>query len=317
MQFLSLKCSNCNAPIDISPDSLLNVCEYCGETYLAKDIENTPIYIVPTISKNQVINAFKNRMEHDRDMRGKHYDIVEVSGVYVPFYVSSVEAKGEWEGYRYEQRGKRRVRVHLEGKIDIKGDFPVLARKYAHEFGLAYIGPHLFKHKFLKFKDINWKDISLPVMSVDITENTAEEMVKDEFLDELAEKIKKNRGVEKFTKFSCSLVMGNKRIILYPLWTVLYRFKGGSYRSSIEGAKGQVIATMEPVFTRHRILYFLGAILLGSLSGVIWKLGVFFAEGVRNGYKALFAAGVGIVIVLGIAYKLAKNISKSVRIERK
>ncbi len=317
MDFLSIKCKTCGAPMEVSPDSMLNICKYCGTVYPAKAIENIPIYIASSISKNEIINSFNRRMSSDRDMKGKDYNIVEVKGTYVPLYISHVSATGRWEGYKWEGSGKNRRKVRKSGKIDIDGHFPTVARKYAYEFGLPYIGNHIYDSEIKKFDEVDWNSVSLPVMSIDIDEEDAEDIIKDDFVDEIGEKIKSKYSLDAFTHFECHVDIHDRFILLYPLWTVVYKFKGGTYRVALEGSKGRVILAMEPMFTKHRIVRFLGALGLGILSGIVWHLGWSLAsDSDSGGGKILLGTVVLLVIILGTAFKLSRSMLKSVRIER-
>ena len=316
MSFLSIKCKNCGAPMEVSPDSLLNICKYCGTIYPANTIKDIPVYITPSLSKNEIINSFNRRMQKDRDMKHKVYEIVEVKGTYVPLYITNVTAKGQWKGYKWEGSGKNRRRVWKSGNIDINGDFPTVARKYAYEFGLPYIGDHLYNVEMKNFDEVDWKAISLPVMSIDIAEDEAEYMIKDDFVDEIGEGIKRKYSLDAFTNFECHTTIHGRFILLFPLWTVIYKYKGGSYRVALEGYKGEVILAMEPMFAKNRIANFIGAFSLGLLSGVIWKIGIMFADNSRNGGKILIGAIIGVIVIIGFAFKLSRKMLRSVRIER-
>ena len=131
MSFLSVNCNNCGSPLDVSPDSLLNICNYCGSAYKSSEIKNIPIYIAPSFSKNKIIESFNKRMANDKNMRGKNIDIVEVKGTYIPLYITNCSAFGNWKGTRTEGSGKYRRTVTKTGKIDLFCDFPIIARKYA------------------------------------------------------------------------------------------------------------------------------------------------------------------------------------------
>ena len=316
MSFLSIKCKNCGAPMEVSPDSLLNICNYCGTIYPAKNIEDIPIYITPSLSKNEIINSFNRRMQKDRDMRNKIYEIAEVKSTYVPLYITTVSAIGRWKGYRWEGTGKNRRKVWKSGDINIHGDFPTVARKYAYEFGLPHIGDHIYDIEMKSFDQIDWKEISLPVMSIDISEEEAQHIIKDDFVDEIGENIKRRYSLSAFTNFECHVTIHDRFILLFPLWTVIYKYKGGSYRISIEGHRGKVVLAMEPMFTRHRILNFIGTLTLGVLSGTIWKIGIIFARNSRDSGKILLGTMIGVITVIVIAFKLSRKILSSVRIER-
>lgn len=320
MQFLSLKCLECAGPLQSTPDSLINICQYCGKVYQSKDIGQLPLFVAPSLNEPSIMNAFHQRMASDSDMRGKKVEVAEIRGQYVPFYIINVTAQGFWRGYRTERRGKTTVKVNLSGSINFTSDYPILARKYAYEFGLPYLPKHIFTNPPTTFDKIDWSKASLPVLSVEYNANEAEEHVRDEFLDELAEKIKASERVEAFTSFEANVMVRNFRIILYPLWNLTYRYMGGSYRVAIEGVKGTTISAMEPVFFKHRLGYFLLSLGAGLLSGIVaWiaQLFVMNANDDESSGKVVIFAIIIIIALIVFAFKYARKIVSSVRVETK
>jgi len=317
MSFLSVNCKKCGSPLNISPDSLLNICEYCGYAYSSSEIKDIPIYITPSLSKDEIIKSFNSRMANDSNMRNKHCEIVEVKGVYVPLYITNISAYGNWKGTRTEGSGKYRRTVTLTGNIDLYCDFPIIARKYAHEFGLPQIGDFIFRAPFNNFEKIEWQNISLPVLSVDIREEDSELITKDDFVDELGDQIKGNNRLDKFDFFNCKVAALKKNILLFPLWTVVYRYEGGTYRVAVEGGSGNVISAMEPMFNSQRAMYFAGALGLGAVAGILWHIIWLILTNSDDGdvMKIVILILIGMGISLYTAFILSKRILKSVRIE--
>jgi hypothetical protein len=320
MSFMTFNCRTCGAGIDVQPDNLLTVCEYCGSIYPAKDIGDVPVHIVPSRPRDEITAAVKKRMESDRQMRGVPYTIESVEGVYVPLYVNYVHVTGYWQGYRKEKKNKKTVKVFKSGRMDQQGDFPVPARKHAHEFGLSRIGSAIFEQKPVPFRDLEWKSAALPVLSVDMDENETDAMIRDNLLDLIAERIRKQHRLDAVTEFTASTRVENRFILLYPLWTVIYLCRGGSYRLAVEGGEPSVVAAMEPVFLHQRARRFLIALAMTIAIGLIWYVAWWFLFEVEHdedsdvGGLGLLAAA-GMVGAFLLAWRMVRKMVASVNVE--
>ncbi len=270
MSFVTYSCRTCGAGIDVQPDNLLTICEYCGDIHPAKDIGEVPVHIVPSRSRDEVIAAVNQRMAQDRDMRGVRYEIGSAEGVYVPIYVNHAYVRGRWEGYKTRRQNKTTIKEPRSGAIDQRGDFPVPARKHAHEFGLAQLGRVLFRCQPVPFRTLDWKSIALPVLAVDMDESEADALLSDNLIDLIGEQIRAAHSLDGITRFEADRWIQSRFILLYPLWTVIYTYRGGSYRVAVEGGTPSVLAAMEPVFLSQRIGRFLATIGLTVTAGLIW-----------------------------------------------
>ncbi|MBO3754990.1 MAG: hypothetical protein FGF53_08990, partial [Candidatus Brockarchaeota archaeon] len=68
------KCSNCGAPLNYTPETIVCVCEYCG-TVNWFSTGRLEIFVLPTRSKDEVVNAFWSRMRSDPDMSRVYGDL--------------------------------------------------------------------------------------------------------------------------------------------------------------------------------------------------------------------------------------------------
>ncbi len=317
MSFVTYDCKTCGAGIDVQPDNLLTICAYCGNIHPAKDIGDVPVHIVPSRSQQDIVAAVHHRMAHDRDMKGKKYTIETVEGVYVPLYVNYVHVQGMWRGYRRETHNKKTVQVWQDGMIQQAGDFPVPARKHAHEFGLGPLGKALLHCQPVPFRTIQWESAALPVLAVDLSEQECDWQVADDLLDMLGEQIREHNKLHAITEFNARPTIQSRFILLYPLWTVIYVCRGGSYRVAVEGGQPSVLAAMEPVFFHQRIFRFIGALALTICTGFIWYVGwwLLFLSNSDDVAKAGLAVMAVMIGAMLWAWKLAGKMVASVNIE--
>lgn len=320
MAFVVFSCRSCGSGIAVQPDNLLTICEHCGSIYPARELGDVPVHIAPSAPEQAVREAVTLRMQTDRQMKNVRIHLGEASGIYVPLFVQRVEVRGDWTGYRTEKRGKSSVRVDRSGRLDFEGDFPVFARQHAHEFGIAALGQVLGSLEPVPFRDVEWASVSMPVLSVDIDEHHADLIVEDSLGDQLGERIKADEKLDAFTAFSPVVTTHSRFILLVPLWTVTYTWRGGSYRVAVCGAGEHptVLAAMEPVFLARRMFHLImglggvfGAGALGYLSWIILLAGDSDDAG-----KIAAAIGAGILGCIWLAWRTGGKLVASVNIEQ-
>jgi len=316
MALVVVRCLGCGAGIDVQPDNLLTLCERCGRIYPARELGDIPVHIVPSVDKKSVYRAVKKRMAADPQMKGRRIRIATAEGVYVPLFVSRTTVQGAWKGYRKEKRNDTTVKKWRDGRIDQSGDFPILARKHAREFGLSQLGHILYKQQPVPFEQITWDSVALPVLAVDLDTAHADTMIQDEIIDRIGEGIVAANNLDALTEFTADVNIEDRFILLFPLWTVSYHYRGGSYRVAVGGGRATVLAAMEPVFTTQR----LGQLALGAAAilgtGLLWLAlyALAFADSDDAGEIVI-----GVVAAIGgcmwLAWGTARRLIASVNVE--
>jgi len=318
MSFAVFSCRNCGAGVESPPDNYLVICSYCGDTYPSKELSDLSIAIIPSPSKKEVIKSVHARMAADPQMKGVKINITELEGVYVPIFITRTKLSGDWKGYKKEKQGKSTVKKHFNGELAYDGDFPVLARKNAYEFGMTSIGQILFKQKPVSISEIDWEEVGLSVLAVDIDEEFVDIQIKDDLVNTVGENISSSYNLTAFTAFSASVELVNRGIVLFPFWNVMYKYKGGSYRVAVGGADPEVIAAMEPVFLANRLWNLtLGfAAIVGS--GLVILIGIPILLATEDdAFQVLVAIVLAIGFCATMAWKTAPKLIASIRVEMK
>ncbi len=268
------KCSNCGGPLNYTPETIVCVCEYCGTVnwFSAGRFE---IFILPTRSRDEVVNAFWSRMKRDPDMSKVYGEIelMEVQGFYIPVLLGDVSARGGWVGFKRitEKRGKSYVTrtVTERGSFDTQQRLAVEARREAAEYGLQeLISQAKSASDPQPLAAIEWKKVGLPVLNAEVLSEEAVDELKDMAEDELRESIRSSKGLDGFYFYSCETNVNGFWILLVPLWSLVYKYKGGMYRVSVSGYNLQSLRISEPVFLSQRIIYLAGStltVVAGSL----------------------------------------------------
>lgn len=316
MSFVVFSCQNCNAPLDCPPDSLLVVCRYCGGRHPAKTLESLSVSIVPSLSEQKLIEFFHRRMSEDKQMKGVQFELLSMEGVYIPIFTTSCTFEGEWHGTRPVKYGT----VPTSGTVNTNFEHPILARKNTHEFGVEQIGRVLSKQQRLSMDSVDWQEIGLSVLAVDVTEK----MANLRTYDEATERVGKQLVAEGFTTHITALPkcrMTERSIILFPFWMAQYKFEGGIYRAAISGGDGEMLAVMEPISQKDRIVAWRSALIWIFTLGV-WSVITSFLMDWGEDYGNDGLGMLGLVsMYAGVIYgglklwKAVQTLSGSVRVE--
>ncbi len=254
------------------------------------------MHIVPTIDEAAVRRAVIDRMAEDAQMKNVHIDIAAASGVYVPLFISRAVVQGRWKGYRNERRNKTTVKIWKDGTLNSTGDFPVLARKHAHEFGLSGLGRVVLDAAPVPIASMVWERAALPVLSVDMTGPQVDAAVEDNLIDLIGARVKAGDRLTAITEFDTTVDLQSRLLLLYPLWTVTYRYRGGSYRVAVEGGRGLVLSAMEPMLYSQRIMRLIIGIAAVAASG-----GLFYGGCLLLPLIASDDDGFGVIVIIGAA----------------
>lgn len=260
------KCSNCGGPLNYTPETIACICEYCGAVNWFST-GRFEIFIIPSRTRDEVVNAFWSRMRRDPDMSRVYGDIelVEVQGYYVPILLGDVSVRGEWVGFRRETeyRGKRVVTrtVTERGSFNTSLRLSIGARREASEYGLQELISQAKNVVAQPLASVDWREIRLNVLNAEISPEEAVDELRDMAEDQMRESIRSSKRLDGFYYYSCNTNVDSFWIVLAPLWSIVYKYKGGMYRASISGYNLQFLRVSEPVFLSQRILYIIGGII--------------------------------------------------------
>ncbi|MEM1508339.1 MAG: hypothetical protein QXY49_04760 [Thermofilaceae archaeon] len=302
------KCSNCGGPLNYTPETIACVCEYCGTVNWFGE-GRFDIFILPTRTRNEVINAFWSRMRNDPDMRRVYQDIelIEVQGFYVPILVGEVLVKGEWTGFKrvVEKKGKSYVTrtVTKSGSFNNTMRLTVEARRSAAEYGLLELVEQARSvQNAYPLNSIDWKTVKLPVLNTEILPEEAIDELKDIAEDSMRQSIRTSQGLDGFYYYRCDTELKRYWILLAPLWCLVYKYRGGMFRASISGYNLQFLKVSEPVFLGQRIIYLVGGALASIAGAVIPALA-------SSGDNLEFPIGIILLAAIAGAYLSGKSIS--------
>lgn len=269
-----MKCPNCGATLEITPDALAYVCKYCGWMGTTEDISTKDWLMAEPTSQQNAQQALTDFLKKNLKHVYTQSALLEFKGQAVPIWVSKVHAHTRYNGYRQETRtesysvgvpdgrGGRRsemrtrsypVYVPVRGEFNEVLSYPVLGRRHAVFFGLEELKKRalISEVKPLDVKKMLGQKIDC--LDVDLEESearaTAENLAEDEHRDR----------VESMTTkiFDCYTddEVQSCRLVFYSLYTAKYSYRGKSFRVTLDGVSGTVVKAELPMTLGLRVGY--------------------------------------------------------------
>ncbi len=349
MQTGAARCQRCGAPLELTPETIVAVCSYCGYPNWTSQAYVYPIEIVPA-QASRAREFFRRYLETDPDMRklarGVRLNNLEV--IYLPMYVAGVHAETRYFGTakviltrtKVVKRGKE---THVETEtatevVTVRGelikdyDLPIIARRNVEKsFTIPLVEYYMGNRpKSIKINEINWDDVKGEVLASEITASDASTIARDEACDKLYKEAEdkmneeaRRRAMAQRPGWIASQVIWSEKkipcksenrylspILLVPTIVAFYTYKNGLYKVAFAGWNGEKIYSEEPITPGQRALYIAGGILSSGLLG---------------GGGAVLATlcgdytGGGIILVIGGLIASAffgRSLIKDVRVER-
>ena len=212
---IGYRCQCCGQPLDVTPETIVAVCKYCGRPNWLGGAISYPIVIIPGRSRG-LDRLFNKYIENDPDMRGLRRKITlrSISLVYVPVYTIHAVARGSAWGKadvhltkvevrrvdgKTETRIKHRtVSVTVSEDYSLSHDIDLVARRsyetrtidplvrYYRKRGRPYdsLGKPL--------ESVDWQEVRGDVLAAEIHPDEARSFARDEACDRSYEIVKKS-----------------------------------------------------------------------------------------------------------------------------
>ncbi|MFW9830648.1 MAG: hypothetical protein ACFFD8_02625 [Candidatus Thorarchaeota archaeon] len=303
----ALKCQSCNAPLTVSPDDVVIVCGYCGftSTIEGEKVENHFV-LEPKIDQADVHDKVKEWVG-----RGGKARVTEAILRFVPFWVESMHAYTNYQGYKRHQeteyytdsKGKRRSRTKIEyepiqGTFDENRSVNVLCRRGATFYSQDELDKALHVTKG-EIEPFNYNAItaveSKPLfLNSELSDPDAYEIAETFIEDE-----HRSRAESRATEiWDCNTrVQKTGSYLLHvPHWLVRYQFGTETYRVGLDGHTKKILKGEIPISTAFRgVMFFISLLAL-----IIGTVGTYFVavflqpQGIE--YLALALVAVGVII---------------------
>ncbi|MCC6046025.1 MAG: hypothetical protein LM572_04525 [Ignisphaera sp.] len=300
----AFRCVNCGAPLDVSPDTIAVVCNYCGYLNWVRADLKEEVLVVKPLDERELLKRLQEFASRKRlaDVL-KEENIVSKTFVAVPYYFVDVAAEADYSGkvsvqVRKCRREKDRETCWTESRsVFVKGVYgpyenriPVIARRGTEAVSVkALVSKYMGgKAEALPIESVGLsKSFWRGVLSIEVDKKVAMDIALNIHLNKLREVVTSEikREAERTARRWGETVVGStiiwKRItpknirattskpVLLPMYIASYRYGNELYRAILCGWDGDVIVLEKPVKACERALWTaLAALSAGILGGV-------------------------------------------------
>ncbi|MEM1923686.1 MAG: zinc ribbon domain-containing protein [Pyrobaculum sp.] len=293
-----MRCSYCGAPLDLSPDSVVVVCRYCGFVNFVVG-DPSEVLAVPTLPSGEVVKKAVERTRRDFNLRFRMSKINFAAPqlVYLPFYFVNVDiiaiysarvlvtySRSVYSGGRWTTHtGSRRVDV--SGRVGYRDVVGVLARKAAWGLSVDRLLSHFFKTAPAPtaLKEVTTsQEIARAFMSSEYTPEQAKAKAVRASMPKILKAVDddaKSKAMSRVSGVPTNASVLDKtvdyevrelnvsKLTYLPMWVVPYYFKESVYKYYVAGWDGRVIVAEEPSFIEHKLASAVGAAAAGGAVG--------------------------------------------------
>jgi hypothetical protein len=290
----SLKCNQCGAPLEITPDSVVAVCRFCGApSFLMGD--PAEVLAVPTLPSTEIASRAVERTRSDPDLQ-KRLSAVNFATSpdlhYLPFYFVEGTLNADYEAavlVIYTERSQSgtqimRRTVRVSGRVSLTDVVGVLARRAPWGLSADELAKHFLntapEPKPLAYLAAQGEGRFL---AAEITPERAKAKAVKILISRLLKRVEEDaaakakeaaglptaRTVVQDKSVSYEVVrLKASKLTYLPLWVMTYLYDGSYYHYYLAGWDGRVVLAEEPVFAEHRRASLLGAVAAGGLGGM-------------------------------------------------
>ncbi|MEM1598064.1 MAG: zinc ribbon domain-containing protein [Pyrobaculum sp.] len=329
------RCSNCGAPLDVTPDSVVVVCRYCGAPNFVAG-GSGEVLAVPTLASSEILKRAVERTRRDFNLRRRMGELNFASPelVYVPYYFVDLALSAAYTALvtvTYTRtvyvRGQPRTRletrrVNVSGRVRLAEVVPVVARRAAWGESLERLVDHYFKTApgATALADVAKNaSTSAAFLAAEFDAERAKAKAVKAALPRLLAAVDEDAALKARIKvgvLTASAVVEDKAVdyeverveassLTYlPMWITPYVYKGSFYKYYMAGWDGAVVLAEEPSFVENKVASGLAAALAAGLGGGILALG--------NELVGALGAATGAVL----AYVASGGLLRSRRLEK-
>jgi len=275
MEEFTFKCERCGAPLEVSPETIIAICPYCGfPNHISGNIKTENIYIVPSLNKNAIAQSFWKRVEKDFDL-GRIKDDIQIVGIeghYAPYWAGRVHVDGVVKYMKREEechtdsKGNTHchtVERHYTERVNETLSLLGSARRQVKSLGVEDIIKHFSKDRpkekrLLDLDEESWSKIKLEILNTEMDELHAKLMMREDAVDVIRNRfLAKSDRIERFDIHASE--PEDARLLLLPMWVVYYKYGNSIFQTVFAGWDGRAVASTEPMNLFRRAEYLAGA----------------------------------------------------------
>lgn len=320
-EVVELRCRICGSILKTSPENIVYICEYCGGLNIVSGIiDSEDVFIAPSVKVDKILEEFSNRVRGDADLKkiSDKLRIVSIQGWYIPFWISKILVQGDVVYLKKQYRGKKVEMIRKKETFSEEIDIDILARRQVKNIALRELVKTYFKQKPLlsEIKNLGedwWRSNKLTILNIEFDKRESELMLREEAIDSVRRKWEDKVDEIEFFRAEVKS-MERPRLILLPIWEIVYEYSRSSYTAYHQGWSGHPLIFYEPITMGRRLLYALGmfaSIIVGVLIGSAFSL---FALDSQSDVWWIILFLLFMLALLG--YRSAKGFISDVRVEK-
>ncbi|MEM1526637.1 MAG: zinc ribbon domain-containing protein [Ignisphaera sp.] len=300
----SFRCSNCGAPLDVSPETIATVCSYCGYlNWVREDLKEEILVVKPLSEREALKNVGNFSSKKKLGAALKEINLSKLTLILVPFYFVDVSAEADYSAKVFVNVRKCRKERDQEKcwtetrSVFVKGVYgpyagvvPVVGRRGSEVLSVKALARRYIASKVdaspigvVQLDKSEWRS----VLSIEVDKKTAMDIALDDHLDRLRDIVVEviRREAENRVRMRGESVVGStiawKRItpinvkasaskpILLPMYIAVYKYRDGVYRVVLCGWDGEVVVLEKPMGVVERVAWgSLAAVTSGVLGGL-------------------------------------------------
>jgi len=275
----ALKCPSCKAPLSVSPDDAVITCSFCGFTATIEGERIANHFILPpTCNGAEVREKVKTWVG-----RGGKAMVTEAGLRFVPYWVESMRASTQYEGYREtheteyytDSKGQRQSKTitlyePVRGAFSEDPSVNVLCRRGAAFYSQGALDKALQVSKKsvipFDFKQITAVESKPLFLNSELTDADAYEIAETTVSEE--HRRRAEATATKIWDCNSQIQKTGSYLLHVPHWLVRYRFGNETYRVGLDGFTKNVLKGEVPVSGGFRGLMFVVSV-LGLVIGTI------------------------------------------------
>ena len=320
-EVIEFRCHICGSILKISPENIVSICEYCGGLNVVSGmIDREDIYVTSSVSLQKVSEEFWRRIRVDIDLKriSDKIRVVSIQGYYVPFWVSRISLDGEIVYTKKQYRNKKIEVIRRREVFSEELNMDIIARRQVKNVALRELVKAYFLQspeplKLRSLDEVWWRSNKLNILNIEFDKKEAMIALREEAVDSIRKRWENVVDEIEFYRAEVKK-MEEPKLILLPLWEVIYEYRGSLYTAYHEGWSGRPLIFYEPVTIGRRIAYIAGmfaSIIMGAFIG-----SAFSSILLDSSENILFIILFLLFILALLAYRSAKGFVSDVRIEK-
>ncbi len=240
-----MQCPQCGASIEITPDAIIFVCQYCGWTGSPDGLEAKGYSMLTPLPRAQIEEKATQFLKSKLHGGFSQSSITEAKYLAIPFWRIMVWAHTSFNGYATRTKtqtyyvGKQAmtrsytVYVPTQGEWTDQIEFKAVARKNAVFFGLDEITARVGQVEVIPLDPKVLIAQKMQVLDIEISVEEADESAKNHAEDQHLHKAQSKTS--KLYDCNTDTRIASGSLTLYPVYNLGYQFEGRTYRMTLTG----------------------------------------------------------------------------------